>query len=139
MVFDEQHRTLQLGDQRAELPDLVRAQPAGRLVEQQQPGPGDQSAGERDPLAYRIREAARRGVRMLGDATPLERGKGLSAQPPLVALGPRQTQERGGEAGARGVFGAGHHVLEHGEPGELADALQRAGDAEPGEPVRAGP
>ncbi len=139
VVFDEQHRALQLGDQRAELPDLVRAQPAGRLVEQQQPGPGHQRAGERDPLAYCIGEAARRGVRMLGDTALLERGKRFGAQPALVALGPRQAEERRGEAGARCVLGAGHDVLEHGEPGKLADALQRAGDAETGEPVGAGP
>ncbi len=42
--------------------DVVGAQAAGRLVEQQQPRPGDQSPGERDPLRDGIRQRRGRGV-----------------------------------------------------------------------------
>ena len=64
---------------------------------------------------------------------PFQRRMGPLAQLALVAIRPRQRQQRAGEPGAAEALGADHHVLEHGQSLEQPDALQRARDAQLGE------
>ena len=75
----------------------------------------------------------------VGDAEVVERGQRERAQPPLGAVGAGEPEQRGRDAGPRLALGPDHHVLGRRQPGEQPDALQRAGDPEPGELVRANP
>ena len=78
MVLDEQHGGLRLvahdiPDQLAQLGDLVFAQSARRLVEQQQRGARDEGAGERDALLDRVRQIVRMPFGGVADAEAVER------------------------------------------------------------------
>ena len=66
VVLDEQHGQLVVrrgrADELAELADLLVVEAAGRLVEQQQPRPRDQRAGELDALQRPVGQRRRRGA-----------------------------------------------------------------------------
>ena len=140
-MLDHDHRGVvrELGDQVAQLGELGLGQPAGRLVEQQYPRPGDEGAGERDPLAQAVRELIGQLPGLGRDAHPVEGGERTLSQRPFVAVGAGQAEQRRPEPGPGMAGGAGHDVLQHREPAEQANALQRAGDPQRGEPVRRQP
>ena len=122
----------------AELVHVVLAEAAGRLVEQQQLRARDQRAGQRDPLLDAVGQAARaagRRRRRRRASSSAASARSRSARSSRSERGRPSSADS--EAGPRVALGADHHVLEHGQPGEQPDALQRAGDAEPGELVRA--
>ncbi len=60
MVLDEEDGQIEalarLGDEARQPLDFLVAQAAGRLVEQQQPGLGDEGARELDSLQRRVRQ-----------------------------------------------------------------------------------
>ena len=122
-----------------ELGKFPFGQAAGGLVEQQQPGLRDQGAGQRDALAVREGKLAGEAVGHAGHARPVQCRQRAVPQRLLVAVGPARPGHRGPETCPGVAGGPGHDVLQHGEPGEQAEALQRAGDAEGGEPVRPQP
>ena len=66
MVLDEEHGQLEpvtrAGDEGGEPLDLLVAQPAGRLVEEEQPRLGGERTGQFDPLQRRVRQARGRVV-----------------------------------------------------------------------------
>src|SRR6266545_1137394 len=66
VVLDEEDRQLvvvtQPFDERAEQVDLVMAEPAGRLVQEQEPRAGDERTGELDPFLRPVRQPRRGAV-----------------------------------------------------------------------------
>ena len=74
VVLDEQHRhvTAQAADALAELAHVVAAEPAGRLVEQDEPGSRDERPRERDALLHREGQRAGQPVGDVGDAERVE-------------------------------------------------------------------
>jgi hypothetical protein len=141
VVLDQQdaHPGRDGADQLAELVHLVLGQPGGGLVEEEQVGLGDEGAGEGDALLHRVREAARVAV---GVALGIQLDQGplrALAQQPVVLVGVGQGEDGGHETRLRVPVRTDHHVLEHGQPGEQADALQRARDAELAELARPEP
>ena len=62
--------------------------------------------------------------------------RACASQSPLVTGRARQPEQRAEEPRAGLGLGADHHVLQHRHPVEEPDALERAGDPEPGEVVR---
>ena len=103
-------------------------------------GRADQRPRERHPLLDR-RRAGCPGSRSAASATP----RSSSAASASARSRRSSRSERGSPSSAEATPGAGlalgpdHHVLDRRQPGEQADALQRAGDPEPGELVRANP
>ncbi len=118
------------GPDRADDPDqlghLGIGQPAGDLIEQQQPRAGGQRPGDLEPLA---RE----------QAEPLGRAVGVGAE-----AGQLDDVRRGRVAGlapqARALLGGHEHVLEHGHRAERLGYLEGPSDAEaaPGGRVQPG-
>ena len=94
--------------------------------------------------ATRLRTAygsvARAGAGVVGDAAvrPARSARRSRSRRSSRSLRGSPNSAEAKPAGPR-VVGADHHVLQHGQAGEQADALQGAGDAEAGQPVRAGP
>ncbi len=81
-VAGEEHRgalLVQLDQQLADLPDAVRVQAVGGLVEDQQVGGREQRAREPQPLAHAQRVGAHRAAVDAGEPDPLE---GLPHPPP---------------------------------------------------------
>ena len=119
VVLDEQDRQLevvaQAADQRRELPDLLVVEPAGRLVEQEQPRPGRERAGQLDALLHAVRELARRPVRETGKTDVAEE---LARAPAAARVAPHQ------------------HVLQHGHRAKELDVLERPRDPAHDDPVR---
>ena len=141
MVVDQHHR-----DRAAQGPDRVRqrrqllaVQAAGGLVEEQQVGLAGQRPGERDSLLHGIGQLPGLRLGHVDAADPLQRRQRALAQRALVAVGPRARQHRADDAGAAEALGSHHHVLADGQAGEEADALQRPGDPQRGQPVGADP
>ena len=118
--------------------DVLGAQPAGRLVEQQQPRPADQRPGQRDLLLHRVRQRGRQPVCGVRDTEPVQPAQRVRAQPPLVAVAARQREQRAREAGPAGARGPDHDVLQRGQAREQPDRLQRAGDADLDQPLGRG-
>ena len=114
MVLDEQHRQLEAVarrlDERREPLDLLVAEAARRLVEEQEPRLGDEGARELDPLQ---RPVGKPGGRALGEVLDLDVLEDLA---------------RAG-AGMPARVGADEDVLEDGHRREELDVLERARDA----------
>ena len=85
---------------------------AGRLVEQQQPGLGDQRPGERHPLLHGVGQLGRQPVGDVGDVEFGQPVLGRSRAAALVAVAACGSAEQGaGEPGPPGRCRADHHVL----------------------------
>ena len=86
MVLDEQDRELEVVpdplDEGAELGDLLVVQPAGRLVEQQEPRLRDKRARELDPLLDPVRQRRRREVRAIARARRRRAPRAPPSRPP---------------------------------------------------------
>src|SRR5918994_2107403 len=121
VVLDEQHGQLpvlaDLLDETAELLDLLVVQPAGGLVEQQQPRLRDEGARQLDALQRPEREA-RGGAK--GERAPADVGDRVE-RPGLDAPAARVRPDE--------------DVVEHGHRLEELDVLERAGDATSDDPV----
>ena len=115
MVLDEEHREVEvvadLLDEDTELRDLLVIQPAGRLVEEEQPRLGDERAGQLDALLDAVRQRRSRKQRALAEPDDVEHLErlGLAHLPPAAVR-------------------ADEHVLEHGHRPEELDVLERARD-----------
>ncbi len=137
-MLDDDHAGLgrQVPDQVPELGQLGFGQPAGRLVEEQHPRPGDKHAGQRYSLAQAVGQRVGHAAGEVRRANLIQCLQRPFPEHPLVLVRPRQPEQRGPESGARLAGGTDHHILDHRQPAEEADALQRAGDTEMGQPVR---
>ena len=119
--------------QLAELAQLVRVEPACRLVEQQQLGLADQRARQRHALLHRVGQRRRQPV---GDVLAAELRADAAARRSRSARSSRS--ERGSPSSALATparakaLGADHHVLEHAQAGEQPHPLQRARDPDAG-------
>ena len=75
-MLDEQHRELEvvadLLDELTQLRDLLVVQPAGRLVEQEEPRLRDERARELDPLLDPVRQRRRREERPVAQPDDVE-------------------------------------------------------------------
>jgi hypothetical protein len=138
VMLDQQHRHVapQAADALAQLAHVLAAEPAGRLVEQDQLRSPDERARQRDALLDREGQRSRQPAGDVVDAERLERLERRRAQGPLVAIGARQSQQRRGQARAAPALRPGHDVLERRQPREQPDALERAGDPEARELMR---
>jgi hypothetical protein len=103
----------------------VLGEPAGDLVQQQHARRGGEGARELEPLAVEQREAARRPVRLVGEAALLEQ---LDATRIDLALAPAAAERR-----------RHHQVLEHGHGVERLRDLKGAADAHAAAPLRRQP
>ena len=127
MVLDEEHRELEpvtrpLDEGRQQL-DLLVAEPAGGLVEEEQAGPADQGAGELDPLRGPVRKPGRGPV---GDVIELHVRERLVSRLAHGAL-PERSRPR---------VRADEHVVEDGHRRKELNVLERARDAPAHDPVR---
>src|SRR5512132_174761 len=112
-------------DQRAELAHLLVVEAPGRLVEQQEPGAGDEGAGELDALQRSEGQARRRAVRQVGKAQIVE---GLVREGLSPALAKR----------AQAGVGTDEDVLCDRHRREENDVLEGAGDPAADDSVRPG-
>ena len=137
-MLDHHHARLgrELLDQLAQLGQFLLGEPAGRLVEQQQPRAPDQGPGQCDPLAQAIGQRVGHAVGQVSHADAGQRLQGLLPQPPLVPVRAGQAEQPGPEPGARRAGRADHDVLGHGQAAEQADPLQGARDSQARQPVR---
>ena len=119
---------------------LGRTQPGGGLVEQEQPGPLGEGAGDREKTELTDRKRRRGGVRVIGEPHELERRARFVFHHPFLAPLPGRSQHPLDESGARPGVAADGRVAEHIEVLENAGGLEadrnpRAGTAVRG-PVR---
>ena len=113
VVLDEEHGELEvvadLLDEDPELGDLLVVQPAGRLVEEEQPRLGDERPSKLHALLDPVRQRRRRKQRPLAEPDDVEHLQRLG----LPHLPPASVR-------------ADEHVLEHGHRPEELDVLERA-------------
>jgi len=90
----------------------------------------------RHPLLDAVRQPAGRTIRDVADVEVDHQPQRPLPQRGLVAIGPGQCEQRGHQAGTGMPLGPDHDVLQRGQTGKQAEALQRTGDAEARQPVR---
>ena len=121
----------QVPDQPGKLGEFGLGEPAGGLVEQEQPRAGGERAGQGDPFAHPVGKLIGHPFREVGRPDVVERLERVLPQRRLVPVRAGQAEQRGAEPGAGSAGRAGHDVLEHGQAAEQGHALQGPRDAGP--------
>ena len=120
---------LQLPQQRGEILLLEIAQAGRRLVEEQQHGIGGERARDFDDALLAERQAARRVVKVRGEAHARNRARSLGARARF--LGAIERKRRADDACAAAQVRAQRDVVEHAHPRHELHVLERAADAAP--------
>ena len=128
IVFDEQHgdaATVKFADEILEGAALARSQARRGLVEQQETGPGDESARELHPALLPEGEAAGLPVDPLPEPDPSEGLPSILEDLTLLAAMGARAEDRRGDAASRAGMCPDGDVLEHRQsreqPGTLED------------------
>lgn len=141
VVLDEEDRQVKVLAHAAEKGGqflcLPRVHAGRRLVEEKQPRPRGQGAGDLQPALGPVREVARRFVQDVLQADVFQQGVRFQERVLLFAPHPIRLQENVEQAGLQAGVHGDEHVFEHRQPAEEANVLERAGNAAGGHLIRA--
>src|SRR5437867_1179842 len=116
---------------------LLRSEPRGRLVQQEERRPRREGAGDLQPALRPVRQVARIGLGVPLDANEFQELNGAIGDLALLGALARRLEERVPELGAHAAVLPQADVVERRHVLEEADVLERPRDSERGHLVRA--